>query len=74
MVKVMVVPLSDELEIGLLLVEQTDGRPLAHDATPDAHPGIELIAVKVSVAGLYISAVQRHLTRRRGRRRRGAQE
>jgi hypothetical protein len=57
-VTVTVVPLSDVDEIALEAPAHTAGSP-AHDATPAAHFGIELVAVKASVAGLYNSAVFR---------------
>jgi hypothetical protein len=52
---VTVVPLSEADEIALVGPAQMEGRPLAHEV-PAAHPGIELVAVKASVAGLYNSA------------------
>ena len=55
-VMVTVVPLSVAVEIALAAPTQTEGRPSAHEAPPAAHPGIELVAVKASVAGLYNSA------------------
>src|ERR1700679_332940 len=56
LVMVTVVPLSDAAVIAAEGPPHTDGRPLLHEVTPAAHPGIELVAVKASVAGLYNSA------------------
>src|SRR6202046_4730356 len=56
LVMVTVVPLSDAAVIAADGPPHTDGRPFAHEVTPAAHPGIEAVAVKASVAGLYNSA------------------
>src|SRR5580698_1208167 len=56
LVMVTVVPLSDAAVIAAAGPPQTDARPVAHDDTPAAHPGIEAVAVKASVVGLYNSA------------------
>jgi len=55
-VTVTVVPLSEIDEMALGVPGQVAGRPLEHEV-PAAHTGIELVAVKASVAGLYNSAV-----------------
>ena len=51
-VTVTVVPLSEADAIAVVAPGHTDGKPVAHEATPGAHPGIEPIALKVSVVGL----------------------
>src|SRR5277367_5653385 len=56
LVMVTVVPLSAAAVIAADGPPHIDGRPVAHDDTPAAHPGIEPVAVKASVAGLYNSA------------------
>ena len=54
-VMVTVVPLSDALEIALVVPAQIAGKPVAHEV-PVGHDGTELVAVNASVAGLYNSA------------------
>lgn len=56
LVIVTAVPLSEADVIGLDGPAQIEGRPVAHEV-PVGHDGIELVAVKASVAGLYNSAV-----------------
>src|SRR5580698_4262260 len=55
MVIVTVVPLSEADVIALVAPAQMEGNALAHEV-PVGHPGIELVAVKASVVGLYNSA------------------
>src|ERR1700735_3106989 len=56
LVMVTVVPLSDAAVIAADGPPHMDGSPVAQDDTPAAHPGIEPVAMKASVAGLYNSA------------------
>jgi hypothetical protein len=53
LVIVTVVPLSDAEVIGLCVPPQFEGSPVVHPGSvvPAAHPGIEPVAVKLSVVG-----------------------